>query len=383
MNQIRKKLVNEIMQTQEIGTLVFWRPEELVMMLGYYPLWGLSFLIYTDDEKPVLFVPQAEPDDILPSGVEIKRFPWGILSPVNPWDVLFEEIRQLLKEKNIFDKKISYIGERGGTTPCRMSGEAPLLPESLITSLLKINNGNFKEIDQQLLGLFEFKTEDDLKGIRLAHKVVGQAVEVFIKNAVPGMTEAKLAALIEFEIALAMEDNAILSSKGWPQIQSGVNLVYGGRFNRTTGKIINNGDHVMLEMATCVNGYWVDITRTVQVGETNDTQKEIFKIVSEAQQLAIQAIRPGILMKDIDAIARTHIENAGYGKYFNHALGHHVGFRYHDTGQGFSPYSLGVLKEGMVLTVEPGIYGEELKSGVRIEDNLLVTKDGYDLLSNY
>ncbi|AOW10594.1 M24 family metallopeptidase [Flavobacterium gilvum] len=383
MNHTRKKLVDELMQEQELGALIFWRPEELVMMLGYYPLWGLSFLVYTNDEKPVLFVPQAEPDDVLPPGIEIKKFPWGELSPINPWNVLFEEIQKVLDSKNITGKKISFIQERGGTTPCRMSGETPLLPENLINSLLKINNGNFKECDGPLLSLFEFKTEDDLKGIKIAHKVVGKAVAVFEKNAVPGMTEARLAALIEFEIATAMEDSAIFSSKGWPQVQSGTNLVYGGRFNRSTAKTISNGDHVMLELAACVNGYWVDITRTIAVGETNDTQKEIFKTVQEAQQLAIKTIRPGISMAAIDTIARTYIENAGYGKFFNHALGHHVGFRYHDAGQGFSPFSAGILKEGMVLTVEPGIYGEELKSGVRIEDNLLVTKDGYELLSDY
>lgn len=383
MNAIRKKLVDELMQEQELGALIFWRPEELVLMLGYYPLWGLSFLIYTNDGKPVLFVPQLEPEDILPSGIEIKKFPWGELAPINPWDVLFEEIQKVLDSKNISNEKISFIQERGGTTPCRMSGETPHLPENLIGSLLKINKGNFKESDGPLLRLFEFKTEEDLKGIRLAHKIVGKAVEIFVKNAVPGMTEARLAALIEFEIAIAMEDNAISLSKGWPLVQSGTNLVYGGRFNRSTAKTINNGDHVMLELAACVNGYWVDITRTIAVGETNATQKEIFKTVQEAQQLAIQAIRPGISMKVIDTIARTHIENAGYGKYFNHALGHHVGFRYHDAAQGLSPFSSGVLKEGMVLTVEPGIYGEQLQSGVRIEDNLLVTKDGYELLSNY
>ncbi len=383
MNPIRKKMVDELMHERQLGALIFWRPEELVMMLGYYPLWGISFLIYTNDEKPVLFVPVLEPKDILPSGIEIRTFPWGELTSSNPWDILFEEIQKLLNEKNISEKSISFIQERGGVTPCRMSGETPQLPVNLIGSLLKINNGKFKESDTQLLGLFEFKTEDDLKGIRLAHKVVGKAVAIFNKNAIPGMTEARLAALIEFEIALAMENSAISSSKGWPQVQSGINVVNGGRFNRSTAKIINNGDHVMLELAACVNGYWVDITRTVQVGEVSEQQNEIYKTVSEAQQFAIQAIRPGVLMKDIDAIARTHIEKAGYGKYYNHALGHHVGFRYHDAGQGFSPFSSGVLQEGMVLTVEPGVYGEELKSGVRIEDNLLVTKDGYKLLSNY
>ena len=71
MNQQRKLMADEILQTNSISAVIFWRPEELVMMLGYYPLWGLSFLVYTSDGKPVLFVPQAEPNDILPAAISI------------------------------------------------------------------------------------------------------------------------------------------------------------------------------------------------------------------------------------------------------------------------------------------------------------------------
>lgn len=166
-------------------------------------------------------------------------------------------------------------------------------------------------------------------------------------------------------------------------IQSGRNTANGGKYNRSTGKIIADGEFVMLEMGLCVNGYWADITRTTITGEINDMQKSIFQTVSQAQQIAIKMLKPGTAMNDVDSVSRKYIEEAGFGEYFNHALGHQVGFRYHDPGSSLSPNCTDVLQEGMVLTVEPGIYGVELNGGVRIEDNLLITANGCQLLSNY
>jgi len=145
----------------------------------------------------------------------------------------------------------------------------------------------------------------------------------------------------------------------------------------------------MVEMGLCVNGYWADITRTGQTGQIDVQHKQIFYTVLEAQQKAIAAMKPGVRMGEIDKIARKHIEAGGYGKFFNHALGHHVGFRYHDFGPTLSPGSDAVLEEGMVLTVEPGIYipanskcdKKYWDIGVRIEDDYIMTDHGADKLS--
>lgn len=383
MNQIRKSAVDQILHANSIGAVIFWRPEELVMMLGYYPLWGLSFLVYTSDAKPVLFVPFAEPEDILPGEIEIRKFPWGKLSNINPWDVLMDEIKSLLKERNMLNERISFVSESAAISPCRMSGESPHLPGDFIRRLFQLNQQSFENIDKELLELFQYKTQDDIVCIKEAHRVAGNAVNIFYENAQPGISEAKLASLIEAAVALTMEEDNVFFAKAWPMVQSGINAADGGVFNRTTGKKIKQGELVMLEMAVCVNGYWVDITRTAKVGTVSDEHSEMYEVVKTAQQLAIQQIKPGKLMKEIDFIARNQIKVSGFEQYFNHPLGHHVGFRYHDPGSVLSPYSEGILKEGMLLTVEPGIYGKELSGGVRIEDNVLVTKDGFEILSAY
>jgi Xaa-Pro dipeptidase len=383
MNQERELMADKILQTNDVSAVIFWRPEELVMMLGYYPLWGLSFLVYFNDDVPVLFVPEVEPDDILPKEIEVRKFPWGKLSNINPWDVLFGEIKLLLQQKKIAGNIISFISETSAVSPCRMSGESPHLPGDLINRLLELCGKSFKNIDEDLLMLLQYKTDDDDERIRQAHKIAAKGVNVFFEQVQQGISEAKLAATIESTVSMTMEEDNIFFAKAWPMVQSGINAADGGFFNRTTSKKIVTGELVMLEMAVCVNGYWVDITRTAKVGIMTERQNKMYEVVKTAQQLAIQQIKPGIAMKEIDAIARNYIQHAGFGDYFNHALGHQVGFRYHDPGPVLSPHSNGILKQGMLLTVEPGIYGAALSGGVRIEDNVLVTENGFEILSEY
>jgi len=352
-------------------------------MLGYLPLWGLSILVYTADHKPVLFVPELEPEDLLPRDITIKTFPWGAKNCRDPWNILYKEIKEVLRQKHLLNKPVSFIKSIGGTAPCRMSGEQPLLPADIIERLCEVSDVGFKYTTIDLLRLYQYKTPTDIESLKLAHRVTAIAVNVFYKQVKAGITEAKLAAMIEYSVQEMIGQNDISFVRAWTMIQSGKNTGNGGIFNRTTGKIIEQGELVMLEMGICVNGYWADITRTAITGKICDWQLEIFETVKKAQEIALATLKPGIVMNQIDAAARKYIAEAGFGAYFNHALGHQVGFRYHDPGAGLSPKSTDVLEEGMVLTVEPGIYGIELSAGVRIEDNVLITANGYEVLSDY
>jgi Xaa-Pro aminopeptidase len=383
MNKERRKMVNNIFQNYDVSALIFWRPDELVLMSGYMPLWGLSVLVYTADHEPVLFVPELEPEDLLPANISIQKFPWGNKDCSDPWEVLYKEIKEVLKKKGIQNKPVSFIKNIGGTAPCRMSGEQPPLPADFVDCLSRVSDGGFRHTTVDMLLLYQYKTPDDVRGIKLAHKVAAIAVDTFYKQLQAGISEAKLAALIEYAVSETIGQNEINFARAWPMIQSGKNAGDGGRYNRSTGKIIEAGELVMLEMAVCVNGYWADISRTSAVGEITSRQSKIFETVKKAQQLAIWMLRPGIRMGEIDRASREYISDAGFGSYFNHALGHQVGFRYHDPGARLAPESTDILEEGMVLTVEPGIYGMDLNGGVRIEDNILITANGNCILSDY
>ena len=115
------------------------------------------------------------------------------------------------------------------------------------------------------------------------------------------------------------------------------------------------------------------------VGKPTTRQKKIYRIVKEAQEKAFQAIRPGVDVTKVDSAARDYINNAGFGKYFGHGTGHGVGLAVHEMPH-ISPLGKGVIEEGMVFTIEPGIYIPKW-GGVRIEDMVRVTSDGFERLT--
>ena len=148
---------------------------------------------------------------------------------------------------------------------------------------------------------------------------------------------------------------------------------------RQTDKKIGPGELVVIDSGAKYAGYHADMTRTVATKGYSEQQKEIYDIVLEAQLKSIQGIKAGASCKAIDTIARAHITNAGYGKYFDHGLGHSLGLEIHEDPR-FSKVSTDSLKSNYVMTVEPGIYIEDV-GGVRIEDDIVVTDDGHIVLN--
>jgi Xaa-Pro aminopeptidase len=143
---------------------------------------------------------------------------------------------------------------------------------------------------------------------------------------------------------------------------------------KASEKKILSGELVTIDFGAVYKGYNSDETVTVSVGEPDKRQREIYQIVKDAHDLALEFLRPGVTCKEIDAKARDHIEGKGLGRYFGHGLGHGVGIDIHEKPV-ISFRSETVVEEGMVFTIEPGIYLPGW-GGVRIEDTVCVTGDG-------
>lgn len=166
--------------------------------------------------------------------------------------------------------------------------------------------------------------------------------------------------------------------------------IVGAGFNSTVlhydkvGKQLQDGDIVVLDVAGQYSGYTADITRTLPAnGKFTARQREIYDVVYGAQQAVFAALKPGARMRDLQRVATDYINSHGkdlhgdpLGKYFIHGIGHHLGLDVHDANDGSLP-----LAAGMVVTVEPGIYIPEEKLGVRIEDDVLITDNGYTILT--
>lgn len=149
--------------------------------------------------------------------------------------------------------------------------------------------------------------------------------------------------------------------------------------HRPDDTVLGREAPLLMDFGVVLDGYHSDMTRCVSFGRPSPLYRKVYDIVLKANRMAIERLRPGMTGKEVDAIARRVIRKAGYGEAFGHSLGHSVGMEIHE-GPNFSQAEKRVIKPGMVVTVEPGIYLPG-RLGVRIEDVVLVTRDGCDVLS--
>ena len=212
------------------------------------------------------------------------------------------------------------------------------------------------------------KDSHEVELIRKAAKIGREAYGNVLKKVHEGMSE------LEFDIALMNEIKLLGAEKGWAHDDF---IVASGERSAmchapATLKKFSRGDTVTVDYGAMVEGYMSDITRNFAVGEISDKAREINEILLRAHNEAAKTLRPGISGKDVDAVARKIISDAGYGDKFVHGLGHGLGLEVHETPR-LSRTSQDILQVGDVVTIEPGIYIEGW-GGLRIEDDYLVVE---------
>jgi Xaa-Pro aminopeptidase len=217
------------------------------------------------------------------------------------------------------------------------------------------------------------KDESEVKLIEKAVTIADQALVHTLPLIQPGVAENEIALHLEYSMRrLGAEGSAfkiIAASGARAALPHGV----------ATMKKIEAGDLFTLDFGAVYKGYHSDITRTVAINSASQKQKEIYKIVLEAQMNAIAVVKAGTRACDVDQAARSIIEKYGYGDYFGHSTGHGLGLSIHEIPR-LSAKDVTVLEPGMVVTVEPGIYLNDW-GGVRIEDTVLVENSGCRILT--
>ena len=218
------------------------------------------------------------------------------------------------------------------------------------------------------------KTAPEIESLKKAQIIADRAYSELLDRVKPGMTELEVAAELNYLCARLGSEGPSFD----PIVGSGPN---GAMCHARPGnRKLTNGDLVVVDFGCVVDGYHSDMTRTFGIGELDPELIKVYDVVLEAQTRCLEALKPGITGKELDAIAREYIASEGYGDCFGHGLGHGFGLLIHEAPTA-SAASTDTLKAGMTVTIEPGIYLEG-RGGVRIEDCCVLTKDGHiDLVS--
>lgn len=222
---------------------------------------------------------------------------------------------------------------------------------------------------QSIAKLRSVKSDEEIASIRTAQQVADCVFQEILQFIHIGTTELEIAN----ELVYRMRKLGAQGPSFDPIVAGGPNSALCHAV--PTQRALRSGDLLVLDYGCKVNGYCSDMTRTVGIGTLDDTWKDRYHLVLQAQESAIAAVKPGMRANDLDAMARDKIVAKGYGQFFGHALGHGVGLDIHEQPT-VSPTSNDVLFSGNAITVEPGIYLEG-QGGIRIEDCGIVTEHGF------
>lgn len=235
-------------------------------------------------------------------------------------------------------------------------------------------------IDTELVGvagmieeLREVKDDEEIATIKKACAIADAAFAHIVEFITPGKTEIEVANELDFYMrslgATGVSFETIVASGIRSAMPHGV----------ASGKVIEHGDFVTLDYGCYYNGYVSDMTRTISMGQPKEKLAEIYDIVLTAQLKVIDTARPGMTGIELDAVARDYITEKGYGEAFGHSTGHGIGLEIHE-GPNVSRLAEKPFVAKNVITDEPGIYLPGI-GGVRIEDDLLITNDGCEVLT--
>ncbi|BBW95281.1 Xaa-Pro peptidase family protein [Geobacillus sp. FSL W8-0032] len=315
----------------------------------------LALLVFPDGE-PALVCPHMEVRRARRSALECTVI--GYDDSADPW----KEIDRHLRQRNI--QATSIAVEKHHLSLARFERLAALFP-----------NAHWHDSEEKLRQLRMIKDEREMKALRQAAKLADKAIEIGVSAIRPGVTELELVAVIEYE----------LKKLGVERMSFPTTVLTGAKTADPHGTpgtaAVAPGDFVLFDLGVIVDGYCSDITRTVACRTLDDEQRFIYETVRRAQQAAIDACRPQIAMGEIDRAARRVIEQAGYGPYFTHRVGHGLGIDIHEYPSLHSA-NRAPLAAGMVFTIEPGIYVPPA-GGVRIEDDVAVTANGIEVLTSF
>ena len=295
-----------------------------------------------------LFVPSLEESEARQQS-NVKAV-YSYTDDENPWVIIQEEAEKL-------NKQINHIA----------IDEENLTVERYINLQNYFQTKNFTNINTFISQMRLIKSDEEIEKMLVAGQLADEALEIGRKLLKEGITEQEVAAQIDME----------MKKRGASEMSFSTLVLFGDHaaspHGNTGNRKLQKNELVLFDLGVIIDGYASDVTRMVAFGEPDERATELYAIVRKAQEKAQAAAKPGMRAGQLDQIARQVIEDAGYGEYFNHRLGHGIGKTAHEF-PSINDASDVILEEGMCFSIEPGIYIEN-DIGIRVEDCVYVTKE--------
>jgi len=385
-NQERLDRMRQAMETERVDALVLRLPENVLLLSGFWPMIGATVLVFPLEGPSVCIIPHCYESEARLSlwEAETVYYRYGVLDAPDPVSILRDVLCRVARGKGW--KRVGYEGDFEAVAPSWNSAEI-LVPAARTRELYRAVFDGSELIDVSLLlhAQRRRKTSYEIGKLRTVCEISCVGLEAFERSVDVGISGVELAAGVEREVMVqGTGHQGAFRVRAYAQVAVGPDeSAVGYRPNEvSTRRRLERGDVALLELAVVADGYWADRTRVRIAGGPSQEQLKVFDTVRIAQEAAVAAIRPGTSGAQVDEVARSVIRDAGYGDFFPHITGHGVGFAYHEVVPKLAPGSTDPLEEGMVTSVEPGVYFKPC-GGFRIEDDILVTKNGSDILGPF
>ena len=384
MDTERLNRVKGAMAAVGLDALVCRLPENVLLLSGHWPLIGWSFLFFPMEGKPLCIVPHCDEREAREElwEADCVSFLFGVLAGGDPYEDIAKALRARIAGKSC--GRVGFEGSFECVAPPWNAAE-PAIPASGTRGILEEVFGADGLVDaSELLNEQRAcKTPMEQAKLRRANAIATFGLKAFAETADVGVSGIDLVATVER--AIVLEGTGYQETRrvrAFAQVSTGaVETAMAYRpMVISTPRPMQDGDMAVLELAVVADGFWSDRTRVRVAGVPTDDQRKAFDAVRNAQEAAIGAIRPGATAAQVDATARGVIHAAGYDdSAFLHVTGHGLGLRYHEPTPLICPGGETVLEEGMVHTVEPGLYIPGM-GGMRLEENVIVTAGGCEVM---
>lgn len=366
--------VRALMAEEDLDALVVRAPDDVLYLTGFWGMKGYDACVFPREGEPVLVTIEASEEDAARTAwTEDVRLIRGY-DPGDPRPPLARTLEAAVAAARDYER-VGLELSLGTQASDRMVGEPTTFTAAWFDAFPEAADAT-----PLLARARSVKTEQEVERLRLANEIAAAAMEHVRARLRPGMREAEAAALWQGFVHG--------EGTGWHgkvELALPFSLVWAGRgiktFTATSDLPVAEGEPVLFEIWVCADGYWADHTKNLVVGELRGDYAELEAALLEVYAWALDFVRPGASMAELDRGVRERLADAGYSGQPTHPICHGVGARAHEPPYPHQAGS-GAFEEGMVLAVEPGVYWPG-GGGLRVEDNFLVTAGGLEKLSSF